>query len=425
MHNRVSDRTTRRILSAALLLMGIGVTPLAAQGGGSSYSIFNLGDLLTGTTAAGAGRAGIETANPYGTILNSVNPATWTSLRFVTFQAGMTFEQYKVSDRDGSLWQNKTSLRNFSAAFPYSEKYGGTIGIGFRPYSTVNYRTAQSREVPLGDTGKAPAELTYSGSGGLSEAFLGTSFMPLDWLSLGVTGSLYFGSIENRTLVDFPTTSLNNAGYINSDRLSGFGGTLGLMVRATDDLRIGGTFSLPATIDVDRTQLGVFREGGSDDTVSISDSAFGFDLPPRITVGASYRTGRTVLSGETVMQSWSGHSRFGGTARNRMRLGVGADYLPSTSASASGTDRWTFRAGAWYEQTYYAVPQGDINAMGVTLGAFVPFSTIGRLGSGAGMDLGIELGTRGTTENGLTQELFGKVSVELSINELWFQTSRR
>jgi hypothetical protein len=41
------------------------------------------------------------------------------------------------------------------------------------------------------------------------------------------------------------------------------------------------------------------------------------------------------------------------------------------------------------------------------------------------MDVGIELGTRGTTENGLTQELFGKLSVELSINELWFQSSRR
>lgn len=424
MHNLVFDKTARRLLSVAALLLGLSSPALRAQGGGSSYSIFNLGDLVTSTTAAGAGRAGIETANPYGTILNSVNPATWTALRFVTFQAGMTFEQYKVSAAEASIWQNRTSLRNFSAGFPFSEKYGGTLGIGFRPYSTVNYRTGQDQNIPSGDT-TIPADLTYSGTGGVSEAFIGASFMPVQWLSLGFSGSLYFGSIENRTLIDFPTGALNDAGYVNSDRLSGFGGTAGVMIRATDDLRLGGTFSLPTTLDADRTRLGVFREGGIDDTVSISDTTFGFDLPPRITLGASYRTGRTVISGETVMQSWSGHSRFGGTARNRMRMALGADYLPSTSSAASGADKWTFRAGAWYEQTYYSLPQGDIDAMAVTFGAFVPFSTTGRLGSGAGMDLGIELGTRGTTENGLTQELFGKVSVELSINELWFQAVGR
>lgn len=423
MHKLVIHGRAGKILPVALLLFGVAGSILHAQGGGSSYSIFNIGDLLTSTTAAGAGRAGIETANPYTSVLNSVNPATWTALRFVTFQAGLAFEQYKVSDADESIWQNRTSLRNFSAAFPFSEKYGGAVGLGFRPYSSVNYRTGQSQQVPSGsDT--VPANLTYSGTGGISEAFLGASFMPVKWLSLGASGNLYFGAIENRTLIDFSTSSLNDAGYVNSDKFSGFGGTIGLMGRPTDDLRIGGTISLPVTLDIDRTRLGVFREGGLDDTVSISDTTLDFDLPARITLGASYRIGRTVLSGETVMQSWSGHAQLA-TTRNRLRMGLGADYLPSTSAAATGMGKWTFRVGAWYEQTYYSLPQGDIDAMGVTLGTFVPFSTTARLGSGAGMDLGIELGTRGRTDNGLTRELFGKVSLELSINELWFQRSRR
>lgn len=423
MHNRNLYRWLGKTLSVFFLAL-TGAIPLSAQGG-SSYSIFNIGDLYTTNTAAGAGLAGIESAVPYSKILNSLNPASWTGLRYVSIQAGMTFEQYRISDAEQSIWQNRTSLRNFSAGFPFSEKYGGTFGLGVRPYSTVNYRTGLRQQVPTGSGDSVETNLTYSGTGGVTEGFAGVSFKPVDWLSVGVSPSLYFGTIENRTLVDFPTSSLNDAGYLNIDRFSGFGATTGVLIRATDDLRVGATFSTPATLDVERTQLGIFREGGFEDTASLQESTHQLEIPARMTLGATYRVGRTVLAGEGLIQSWDGHARLEGTARNRLRTALAAEYLPSTSAASSGIDRWTFRTGLWFEQTYYALEQGDINAMAVTFGFNVPFSSTGRLGSGSGMDVAVELGTRGTTDNGLTQELFGKFSLELAINELWFQDSRR
>lgn len=407
---------------AAVSVLTLGT---AYSQGGSTYSIFNIGDLQTSNTGAGLGLAGIETAVPFSGTLNSINPASWTNLRYVSIQAALTFEQYRVSDADQTLWQNRTSLRNFSAGFPFSEKYGGTLGIGFRPYSTVNYSTGEIREVETGGGSTVTTDLTYSGDGGVTEGFIGASMRPVDWLSVGITPSLYFGKIRNRTLVDFSSGSFNNAGYLNSDRFSGFGGTVGLLALASEDLRLGATYSLPTTLDVERTQLGVFTEGGREDTVSLNESKFELEIPARMTFGATYRTGRTVLAGEALLQSWADHDRLGGTARNRLRTALGTEYLPSNAANSSGMDRWTFRAGAWYEQTYYSLAQGDIDAMGVTFGANVPFSSTGRLGSGAGMDFALELGTRGSTNNGLTQELFGKFSIELAINEVWFQTSRR
>ena len=422
MHNRSIFLSVRRALGLLFVLFS-GTITLQAQGG-SSYSIFNIGDLENTTTAAGTGLGGIESAVPYSTILNSLNPASWSTLKYVSIHAGLTFEQYRVSDADESIWQNRTSLRNFAAGFPFSERYGGTLGIGVRPYSTVNYRTGRLQPVPSGDT-TVDASLISSGSGGVTEGFAGVSFAPTQWLSVGLSPSFYFGSIENRTLVDFPITSLNDAGYLSIDRFGGIGGTAGVMVRATEDLRLGATFSMPATLDVDRTQLGIFREGGFEDTASIQQSTLEIDIPARMTFGATYKSGRTVLAGEGLLQSWSGHSRFNQTARNRLRTAIGAEYLPGTSATSSGIDRWTLRTGLWYEQTYYSLEQGDINALGLTLGFNIPFSRTGRLGSGSGMDLALELGTRGTTDNGLTQELFGKFSLELAINELWFQPSRR
>ena len=51
------------------------IAPLVAQtSGGSTYSIFNIGDLRNGTTAAAAGRGGVETAVPSPSIINSFNP---------------------------------------------------------------------------------------------------------------------------------------------------------------------------------------------------------------------------------------------------------------------------------------------------------------------------------------------------------------
>jgi hypothetical protein len=96
------------------------------------------------------------------------------------------------------------------------------------------------------------------------------------------------------------------------------------------------------------------------------------------------------------------------------------DYLGDDSPNSSGLDRWTFRAGTWYDQSYYSLDAGDVNGFGLGFGAEIPFSRTGQLGSGAGANIGIALGSRGSTDPGLTRELYGKLFVELAIGELWF-----
>ena len=409
-------------LLIVFLLLGGSLLPLSlsaqSQSGGSTYSIFNIGDLQSSITAAGAGRAGVETAIAYSDLLNSVNPAAWTTLNYVTIQAGLRFEQYRVSDADQSIWQNRTAFQNITVGIPFSEKLGGAIGLGIRPYTTVNYRTGHPREVPSGDT-TVTADITYSGSGGVSQGFIGASINPFDKVALGATLDLYFGSSDHRSIVDFPGSTLNDAGYVNTDSWSGIGGTIGLFITPTKNVTIGATFTPGFTLTDKRESLSIFREGGIDDTVSVTESESELLIPGRISFGASLKSGRTLLSGDLIMQAWGGHDQLSET-RNRLRAGIGLDYLPARGPIASGFSKWTWRTGLWYERTYYALSQGDIDEMGLAFGAHIPFSATGRLGSGAGADIGVELGTRGTIDNGLTRELFGKFSLELSINEFWF-----
>ena len=113
------------------------------------------------------------------------------------------------------------------------------------------------------------------------------------------------------------------------------------------------------------------------------------------------------------------------TARNSMRVAVGIDRMASTSVNAEGFERWTFRLGGFYDQSYYALPGGDVNSMGGTIGFGVPLTTFTGLNAGTYLDLGLEIGSRGTTTGGLTQELYGKLFVDIAVSELWFVKTRR
>jgi hypothetical protein len=412
-----------RAIVAALIAISAASAASAQTGGGSTYSIFNIGDLQSGTSAASVGRGSVEAAVPSTSILNSINPAGWSDLQNVTLQAALNFEQYQVSDARGKIYQNNSKLQDFAIAFPFSHDYGGTLAFSLRPYSTVNYRTQVEQEVPVNDS-TTTALTTHSGTGGLSEALIGSSFKPVEWLGIGATANLFFGSINARSDVSFPDAPLNEATYQTSDLFVGMGGRFGLVIQPNDMFRLGAVYETGSTLTRERNDVNRFVENGREviDTISVAEGDF--KLPPRITVGASYVTGRFLFAADASFQSW-GDEQFV-TARPENRFAIGIDRLPSTSMNATGFERWTFRFGGYYRQTYYEMLNGQgIDQMGITLGARYPIGGVAGFNSNTAFDLGIELGRRGRLENGLTQELFGRISFGLAISEIWFLRSRR
>jgi len=398
--------------------------PAAAQtSGGSTYSIFNIGDLRAGATAAAAGRGGVEAAVPSPWIINSLNPALWSDLQFVTLQAAMNFEQYQVSDARSTSYQNHSKLQDFAAAFPYSERFGGTLAFGVRPYSTVNYRTQVERDVQTADT-ISRAHITYSGHGGLSEALVGSSFRPVEWLSLGVNGSLFFGSITSESNVAFPNdNTLDPALYRTGDLYIGGGARVGAAAHPIEELTLGAVFETGGTLTRERYESSRVVDNNRElvDTTAVTESTF--EIPSKMIFGASYQSGRFLFSSDVALQAW-GTEHFA-TARPAGRYAIGIDRLPSTSVNASGFERWSFRFGGYYEQTYYQLRNGQgIDQMGLTLGARYPISQSGHLTAGTALDIAIEVGRRGSVDNGLTQETYGKLWVELALSELWFARGR-
>lgn len=409
-------------VAAAILLAVTPTSQLQAQtNGGSSYSIFNIGDLETGSTTSSAGRSGVEVAFPSSDLANSQNPAGWSDLRFVTIQAGLNFNQYQVSDGTTSISQNNSKLRNFTFAVPVSEGSGATIAFSLRPYSTVNYRTRQIRDVQSPDT-TVRGLIDYSGRGGLSQGLIGASYRPFDELTLGATANLYFGSIDATSDITFPGTSLNPATYTTVDNYSGFGVTVGAHIDPLKGLRIGLVADLGSKLDRKRIASSAFSQGGRifDDTTSTTTSTA--TIPPRITGGASYETGRFILGVEGSTQAW-GKGDFP-EARAMSRVALGVDRTPSTSVNATGFERWTFRFGGYYESNYYELGNRGITSFGGSVGARWPITAASALNSSTAIDFAIEVGQRGSIDNGLTREIYGKFYLGLSLNELWFVRRR-
>lgn len=413
-----------QLLAVVVVLGGVGLAPALAQtSGGSTYSSLNIGDLQTSTSVAGQGLAGVESAMPMPGNLNSLNPAGWADLRSVTLAAGMNFEQYQVSTATQSLYQNSTRLQGFSIGFPFSEAYGVTAAMLFRPYSTVNYRSQLTQRVPLAGTDTAVATTTKQGSGGVSQAVIGSSFKPIEQLTIGAGVDWYFGAIESRSNVAFDNTALNPATYLTSDQYRGVGGRVGVQVRPAEGLQIGATLQSGVTLSRTRLLINNYLDAAGQVIDTTATDTADLTVPQRLTVGASYRMGRSTLGTEVSLQDWS--SAAMPTATSATRYGLAYQYAASESINAEGLDRWTFRVGALYEDTYYLTSNGAITQLGFTLGVGFPLAAYNRLNANPAMDIALQFGTRGTTDNGLTREAFGKLSVELSLSELWFVKVRR
>lgn len=414
-----------RSKAPAISLVALVLATMAAQAqtnGGSSYSVLNIGDIRGGVTAAGSGRGGIETVGLDLTSINTMNPALWGDLRAVTVQAGLSFQQFQVSDAAGTVAQNNTRVENFAAAFPYSEKFGATIGLALRPYSTVNYRTQLERSVPVSDTASVRSLINYSGIGGISQALLGTSFRAIPQVTIGVAGARYLGSIERETTVTFPEQGLNPAVYVANDLFTGWGMRLGAIVEPIPSLRIGMTFEPGASLNREENRVTAYLDAGREvaDTLPVSNSTL--TLAPRFSVGAAFRTGRFILSTEAQMQDWSTSELANAGASTR--VAIGTERLASESSSATGFDNWVFRLGGYYDQSYYRIGTEGIDQMGMTLGLGIPLTAVSGLNVGTNLDIAAELGMRGATDNGKTKEMFAKLHLQFSVSELWFQRLR-
>ena len=354
--------------------------------------------------------------------INLENPASFSSLKLTTFSMGGTYGTKTFKTNTESANARRTTLDYLAVGLPLG-KFG--LGFGLIPYSSVGYRI-QKLSSDVGETNKR-----LSGTGGLNKVFLGIGYKITPNFSIGADANYNFGKIETNSLEIITNVPLGTR-ELNSAELSGVNFNIGTMYQAKLSKKLSLYSSLNYTIEGSLT---------SKNTRNISTVVYNstFDLsvvdsygeqktqsdvryPSKISFGMGIgESKKWLLGGKIAYQKTYGQENTYNTANNvgYGRFGsvsLGGYYIPNYNSFSSYTKRIVYRAGLKYEKTGLMINSESINDMGLTLGFGLPIT-----GSFSNVNLGFELGKKGTTNANLIQENYANFSVGFSLNDKWFE----
>ncbi|WP_298148122.1 hypothetical protein [Flavobacterium sp.] len=408
----------KRILLSVSLFMSL--VAHAQNGTPSIYSFYGIGEVTFRGSVENRSMGGVAVFTD-SIHINLQNPASYGGLKFTSFSVAATnnktrFQTNTINDEAG-----RTSIDYLAFAIPVTKKFGA--GIGLMPFTSVGYKIQTSAS----ETN--PANRRYSGSGGLNRVFFSLAYNFSENLSFGTDFQYNFGEIETSTLATIPGVQLGTR-ELSLSALSGFTVNTGLMyqrkVGKKNRLYTSLTYSPSTSLKLDNSRFiatvlitANAETVDSETEVNVADSRL--KMPQRFTFGAGFGEERHWLIGtEIALTSNNGFAnRFSDIQNvdyeNGAKISLGGYYIPKYNAFSGYFNRVTYRVGARFERTGLVVNNKDIEDRAVTFGFGLPLR-----GTFSNINLGCEIGKRGTTAAGLVQERYTNISISLSLNDRWF-----
>lgn len=388
---------------------------------GSGYSRIGIGDVNYSTSAYGAGIGGLGVSLSNNAFYDIVNPATWNQINRTRFNVDMSYSGSFLSQNGTSGFNGKAQFAGLTLAFPVSDSNGATVSLGIVPYSSVSYNVSENVTALTQVNGSY--QVIYKGDGGLSKAYVGTSYrLPFD-LSLGATLNYYFGSIEYVATSEFISSDASNSNYTRTYHPHGLGSNFGLVSPdistlfhsdLISNMRIGVAAEYLGQLNTDT----ILTSTTTTRTDTIEEGNVKMKVPIRLMAGLSFSLDQKYsISLDFATQNWSNYAFNdvnSGDLRNASKLSVGFQYKPKQEIGATSWQQIIWRAGFSYEQTQYKVDGTGINQYSAAGGFSFPMS------QGNTFDLTVLYGSRGSSRPDLIQERFVKLNVGLSLGELWF-----
>ncbi len=391
-------------------------TPLFSQGG-SNYSIFGVGELNHVNGAKYDALGGTSVAFPHSTGINLSNPAMWSENTDTRIQLGYKFNQSLVSNSNQDLYQNNGGLDGLLTLFNLDTAMGASVSMGFYSYTNIN--SLISTPVTVTANGETLSGVTiYEASGGITRVYFGFSIKPIDMLAIGAQIFGNTGLIQNSAQSVFNEAN-SFATYTEAkDGLGGTGFRFGLMLEPINNLRFGAYFEPSSSLSVDNELT--FGSGLIDDTTFTSNA--NYDLPSNLGLGVSYETGKFIFGLDFNTSDYSSfqYNKYDNvqySTYNSYSLGI--HRVGNNSPNAKGLDSWGYSLGANIKNHYFQVNGVAIDEFSGSFGFTIPIRGTAEL------DAAISFGQRGTTDSGLIKESFGRLSVNISIGDTWFQPFNR
>ncbi len=386
----------------------------------SPYSRFGMGELAPqGTTRNKAmGGVGIALRDKY--YINTMNPASYTTLDSTNFifDVGITANFNQLENTRAKESHTEANLEYLAFAFPIKNWWGFSAGI--RKVTNVEYNldfNFKNNEFGIYNT-------QYEGSGGINKVYLSNGFQIGQNLSVGFTAIYNWGKIVEKKSISFEdgyglplySKEVLKVSNFNFE----FGTQYTAYFKKDKQLHIGATFSNKADLTGNYTKF--LHRKTTLDTVSYTklDNKV-MELPNTFGIGVAVVSKKLTLAADANYQAWGSVASLNTEnlgvnlkLKNSYKLALGAEFTPKRFSGRRFFDRLNYRAGVFYNNSNLEINGVQLKELGATAGLGIPIRNFY-------LNLALELGTRGTTDDNLIKENYAKVSLSFSIFETWFQ----
>jgi len=402
---------------ATLFFSGI----LQAQFSSSPYSIYGIGDRQYpySTSATGMGYAAIGLNN--NASINPINPASYTARDSLSFIFDLTvnnrYNYFKT--QAGSDYDLQSNTNHVLMGFRISKWWGTTIGI--TPFSSCGYAIeSEQNEQGIGDV-----SYYFKGGGGLNQFLFGNGFALSKNLSVGINAAFVYGYLDHFNSAILPSSdyyysSLRNRLVVN-DLYLNYG--LNFHKKINDNMRysIGLIFDNAQKLKAKSSYLAtrsIFLNTTIIDTVVYTKNTGKIiNMPMRYGIGMSFGMKKWLFAADYSFVQWSKMEINNKSTKmsDETQLHFGASIKPDNNAYGHYFKRVAYRFGSYFENTNLLVNDNQLKQYGITFGIGLPLRK-----KKTRVNLSLDLGKRGTTDNNLIEEYYGLLRINLNLHDIWF-----
>jgi hypothetical protein len=374
-------------------------------------------------------RGGLELAVFEPNHINLQNPALLANSRLAIFETNVYYK-YMVNKQDTA--KSKDSDGNINAAFmafPLAKFW--SAAIGFNNFSKIGYEYRTSTAID-----NSLVNRTNDGFGALNQVHFMNGIRVYKGFNIGFTASYTFGNISyfDYTIIsatDNVATRISNALVFTKElQVSSFLFKTGAFYRAKINnnysLNIGATYTPKRTINSDYSAVMsriIYNSTTPQTTIdTLSDKKQNIKIPEQLQFGVVIEKNRKWLLGvDYSSQQWSnlviGNTNMG--LKNNTKITVGGEYTPNYQSTTSYFSRCNYKAGIRFEKTPLFINETQIDNLGINFGIEFPTDRLKSF-----INLGFEVGQRGTLNNNLIRENYYGVNFGLTMNDRWFLKRR-
>jgi len=405
------------VLQNALLSQTLSSSPLSRYGVGDIYFQGNGRQYSMGNT-------GIADYTQFQ--ISKINPASLAAIKpnsvIFDFSAFNRISNFNTGSQIQT--NNITNFKSLMGGFRVTPWWHTAFGI--TPYSGVGYKIALSDSV-VADDATVDYDITYEGSGGITQLFWSNSVSFLRHFSLGATVNYNFGYLKKNALLQIDDTiSTSATNYEDKIYIKGLTYNFGALFQDTiirNDKNIlkysiGGIYSNKRDLNAIRTSFIVRAISAYDasftDTISFDTTATAkVSIPQTYGAGVSFTVmDKLTLSGDYVYSKWSETNFFGESSFSDSKYyGIGMEFcINPYSTIYYKTIR--YRLGAYQYDSYRVYNNIQQQTQALTLGIGIPVRAIQ-------LNLGFTYGKTGSIDLGL-QENFYEFNLSVSMYDVWF-----